>query len=65
VIARAHDGIVEAVDAPDHPSVEGVQFHPEELTAHAHMRALFEAFVGAAAHERVALPAAGSSTAQG
>jgi putative glutamine amidotransferase len=54
VIARAHDGIVEAVEAPDHPWAVGVQFHPEELTAHAHMRALFEAFVAAAAHERVA-----------
>ena len=31
VVAHAEDGIVEAVEAPDHPFALGVQWHPEEL----------------------------------
>lgn len=33
VAARAPDGIVEAVEAEDHPFAIGVQWHPEELAA--------------------------------
>lgn len=47
-VASAPDGIVEAVELPDHPFGLAVQWHPEWLGAHAPMRALFEAFVNAA-----------------
>jgi putative glutamine amidotransferase len=48
VVARAVDGIVEAVEAPDHPFAIGVQWHPEEL-ASGDVRAqrLFDALVEA------------------
>ncbi len=47
-VASAPDGMVEAVELPDHPFGLAVQWHPEWLGAHAPMRALFEAFVQAA-----------------
>jgi putative glutamine amidotransferase len=48
VVARAPDGIIEAVEAPDHPFALGVQWHPEELaTTDAHAQHLFEALVAA------------------
>lgn len=47
-VASAPDGIVEAVELPDHPFGLAVQWHPEWLGAYAPMRALFEAFVNAA-----------------
>ncbi len=47
-VASAPDGMVEAVELPDHPFGLAVQWHPEWLGAHAPMRALFEAFVNAA-----------------
>lgn len=47
--AYAPDGILEAVELPGHPFGLGVQWHPEWLQAHAPMRALFSAFVQAAA----------------
>jgi putative glutamine amidotransferase len=48
VVARAQDGIVEAVEAPDHPFAVGVQWHPEEL-ANGDVRAqrLFDALAKA------------------
>jgi putative glutamine amidotransferase len=46
--ALAPDGIPEAVELPGHPFGLAVQWHPEWLQAHAPMRRLFEAFVGAA-----------------
>jgi gamma-glutamyl-gamma-aminobutyrate hydrolase PuuD len=46
--AYSPDGIVEALEIPDHPFGLAVQWHPEWLTVHAPMRALFEAFVEAA-----------------
>mgnify|MGYP001139041284 CR=1 FL=1 len=52
--AYAPDGILEAVELPDHPFGLGVQWHPEWLQAHAPMRALFSAFVQAAAQGRQA-----------
>jgi putative glutamine amidotransferase len=46
------DGLVEALELPDHPFGLAVQWHPECLTAHRPMRALFEAFVRAAIERR-------------
>lgn len=50
LVATAHapDGIIEAVELPDHPFGLAVQWHPEWLTAHATMRDLFAAFAEAA-----------------
>ena len=46
--ASSPDGIVEAVELPDHPFGLAVQWHPEWLTTHTAMRALFKAFSDAA-----------------
>jgi putative glutamine amidotransferase len=46
--AWAPDGLVEAVELPAHPFFLGVQWHPENLQAHAEMKALFQAFIAAA-----------------
>lgn len=46
------DGIVEAVEMPDHPYGIAVQWHPEWLTAHSQMRALFTAFADAASDRK-------------
>ena len=47
----APDGLVEAFELPGHPFGLAVQWHPEWLTEHAPMRALFKVFVSAAAGE--------------
>jgi putative glutamine amidotransferase len=48
VVAHAEDGIVEAVEAPDHPFALAVQWHPEELAANdGRAQRLFDAFVEA------------------
>jgi putative glutamine amidotransferase len=54
VAARAPDGLVEAVELPDHPFGVAVQWHPERLPDQPHASGLFRRFVGAAAvyHER-------------
>jgi putative glutamine amidotransferase len=50
VVARAPDGIVEAVELSGHPSLIAVQWHPELTAADDPTQAaLFDAFVGAAA----------------
>jgi putative glutamine amidotransferase len=49
--AYSPDGIIEAVELADHPFALAVQWHPEWLTAHHPMRALFRAFVEAASAE--------------
>jgi putative glutamine amidotransferase len=50
VVAQAADGIVEALEMPDHPFCLGVQWHPEAmLRTSATMLPLFEAFVRASA----------------
>jgi putative glutamine amidotransferase len=46
--AFAPDGIVEAIELPEHPFGLAVQWHPEWLQEHASMRRLFQAFVQAA-----------------
>ncbi len=47
-VACAEDGIVEALEAPDHPFALAVQWHPEALPDAPEMQALFAAFVAAA-----------------
>jgi putative glutamine amidotransferase len=47
VAARAPDGVIEAVEDPDHPFCIGVQWHPEELPGHAPCRSLFGALLEA------------------
>ncbi len=47
VTAIAPDGIIEAIELPDHPFGLAVQWHPEWLTAHKRMRAIFAAFADA------------------
>jgi putative glutamine amidotransferase len=49
--ANAPDGIVEALEVPEHPFGLAVQWHPETLRESPDTRRLFEAFV-AAARER-------------
>lgn len=45
--ALAPDGIVEAIELPDHPFAVGVQWHPEAMLHHPEMQALFDGFVDA------------------
>ncbi len=47
-VAHAPDGLVEALEVPDHPFGFGVQWHPEWLTDQEPTRRLFRAFVEAA-----------------
>lgn len=48
IAGQAEDGIVEALEVPDHPFALGVQWHPEDLYAeHESARKLFAAFVQA------------------
>ena len=47
--AWAPDGLIEGIELPEHPFGLGVQWHPEWMPASAPMRALFSAFVEAAA----------------
>lgn len=51
VTGHAPDGMVEAVELPSHPFGIAVQWHPEWLQDDPAMRALFRAFVQAAARE--------------
>lgn len=48
--AHAPDDLVEGIELLEYPFGVAVQWHPEELQAHASMRALFRAFVEAAVH---------------
>lgn len=45
--AFAPDGIIEAIELPDHPFGLAVQWHPENLQEHPKMQILFESFVRA------------------
>lgn len=49
VVARAADGLIEALEAPEHPFALGVQWHPEALPGLVEMQALFRALVEASA----------------
>jgi putative glutamine amidotransferase len=46
--AFSPDGMVEAVEIPEHPFAVGVQWHPECLPESAAMQALFQAFITSA-----------------
>jgi putative glutamine amidotransferase len=49
VSARAPDGVIEAIEVPDHPFALGVQWHPEAVVAHeARHGALYRGLVEAA-----------------
>ena len=50
--AWAADGIVEGIEALDHPFAIGVQWHPEDLQDHAPHRCLLAAFILAARQVR-------------
>jgi len=50
--AYAPDGLIEAIELPDHPFAIAVQWHPEWLTEHESARRLFKAFVDAAAQKQ-------------
>ncbi|MFP4098410.1 MAG: gamma-glutamyl-gamma-aminobutyrate hydrolase family protein [Alphaproteobacteria bacterium] len=45
VTAREENGVVQAIEKPEHPFYLGVQFHPEFLLYRPSMRALFEGLV--------------------
>ena len=49
VAARSEDGLVEAVEIPDHPWFFGVQFHPEFTSGPIRSHPLFKSFIAAAA----------------
>ena len=49
VTARAPDGVIEGLEAPDHPFCVGVQWHPEVMVEHfPPMRRLFAGLIEAA-----------------
>jgi putative glutamine amidotransferase len=48
VSARAADGVIEAIEQPEHPFCIGVQWHPENFWESGEFRPLFDAFVAAA-----------------
>ncbi|RMG95772.1 MAG: gamma-glutamyl-gamma-aminobutyrate hydrolase family protein [Chloroflexi bacterium] len=53
-VGKAPDGLIEAVEVPDHPFAIGVQWHPENLVQDdRRMLALFEALVGVAQNGHV------------
>ncbi len=45
--AKSPDGLIEAVEIPDHPYAIGVQWHPEEMQMNTMMISLFQAFIHA------------------
>jgi putative glutamine amidotransferase len=48
IVGHAPDGVIEAVEIPEHPYALGVQWHPEWLTDQIPMQKLFKSFVDAA-----------------
>jgi putative glutamine amidotransferase len=55
--ARAEDGVIEGIEAPDHPFLVGVQWHPEFLyTSDPISRKLFTTLLAAAGSRRLSLP---------
>lgn len=55
VVARAPDGVIEAVERPGHPFALAVQWHPENLQDQPEMKALFVRFVDACRERRQTL----------
>lgn len=53
VTGHAEDGVIEALEVPDHPFGVGVQWHPEELIPQYETACrIFEAFIAASNHYR-------------
>jgi putative glutamine amidotransferase len=50
--AFAPDGLIEAIELPEHPYALGVQWHPECMPADVKMQALFQSFVSACRRQR-------------
>lgn len=48
IVGHAPDGVIEAVELPEHPYALGVQWHPEWMTDQPAMQKLFKSFVDAA-----------------
>lgn len=48
ITAKEHNGIVQAIEAPDYPFLLGVQWHPEYMLNSWRQRRIFAAFVQAA-----------------
>lgn len=48
IVGHAPDGVIEAVELPEHPYALGVQWHPEWMTDQIPMQKLFKSFVDAA-----------------
>jgi putative glutamine amidotransferase len=55
VVGRDLDDIIQAIEAPEHPFLLGVQWHPEFLLYKRAQRRLFRALVDAARRRRAAL----------
>jgi putative glutamine amidotransferase len=52
-VGRADDGVIEAIEVPDHPFCLGVQWHPEELVSKTpESNELFRAFVQISRNQR-------------
>ncbi|RMG85069.1 MAG: gamma-glutamyl-gamma-aminobutyrate hydrolase family protein, partial [Chloroflexi bacterium] len=47
VVAKAPDGVIEAIEIPERRFAIGVQWHPEDIADDAIQMRLFEAFVEA------------------
>jgi putative glutamine amidotransferase len=57
VVARAADGVVEAIEMDTHPWLVAVQWHPEITAAHdPQQQALFDALVKAATPAGIVSP---------
>lgn len=53
VAARATDGIIEAIELPEHPFAIGVQWHPEHQMDRDYQRSLFKGLVTEASRQKV------------
>ena len=60
VVARAPDGLIEALEALDHPFALAVQWHPEALPEMAETQALFGALVAASRQTSTSCPSGAS-----
>jgi putative glutamine amidotransferase len=63
VVARAPDGVAEALEAPDAEFEIGVQWHPEAIADRPEQAALFTAFVDAAARYAASTSSTASTAA--